>query len=735
MLRIKRGPNQTGDLVQFRSTAADPIAGVDVNFRYFGDSSRMTGIKKPKIKLGMAITAQDSLDNRDAILADLNAAATDPDITTIVLPNTNLICDELKLNATHSGLTIEGGGKTYIQNKYHSQGSQVILGDPKVIGYYDKMDNYLPGAGATQARITSADPTTLGNYAAGTFIYVFPQYFRQPIDYSRDRQLKKIVSVTSGTGSVTVTFDAALPTNIQARGATATISAGKVTAVTLATFDCGAAYDAAFQPSAKFTGDCAEEAEAICLVNNGALTGIEMTDYGSGYTTEPVVSIGAPPSGGVQATGDAVVNSSGQVVSVTITNAGSGYRAPPSVSFGGPGMNAAATARIVNLLTSVVVTNQGKGYSTAPTVTIDPPPLFAKWVKDARKVIAIGPDFIQITPSADASFFPLNSTVWMCSGSAYNDAAGVYYRVRKATTNDGKIYVFEAIRSEDYIAGQTCLLKGPFIENVTIRNILVGGLEPHYNGSWAFSTHNSVNWNVENVQMLAGGNTLVPGRIGTFRSQYTNYRNVLGFLENQTTNNVSVENSLLNTYSNHSHSSDAHFSFCRLSVYDGTAIGLGSDARRHTFRDCEFNLPGSRVLAHGCRDHALDNCRVVNTWTYWSFIGERLRFSNLQVDVSPNGALQFEPGCVDCVLESVKLPGSPLLGFTSSTGRYSNVTPEPNPPVAWRGVVPFLRVVETTDPTAPVDEVGVLYLRDNGSNKSQLCIRFDSAIVPIAVEP
>lgn len=742
----------TGQTREFLSLVegTKKIAAVDNDGKYFGDASRITGILKPFQPQPLVVDDDSSgtaSDNAETIQAALNAAANDFEIDTIKLPNAKFFCDQIKLGFVktgaleierfnHSGLTIEGGGKTFVINKYHPAGLGVFFGSPYVIGYIDRMDEYQPGEpDQTEVRITSADPDVgLSQYEAGDLMYAFPRYYQQKIANSRDCQLNKIVSITPATGSITVTLEDALATDIQARLATATVGSGHVTAVTLDTFDVGAMYDAEFEPRAVISGD-GEEAEAICLVNSGSLTGIDITAYGSGYTSVPTVTIGAPPGGGTQATGHANVNASNQVVSISIDNPGNGYRAPPSVTIGGPGSGAAATARIVGLLTSVVVTNQGKGYTTA-TVAIDPPPLFAKWVKNARRVSDIGDDFIVVDPVEDADFYPIDSYVWLCIGSAYDESDGHYYRVRDLDAIAGIVYVTEAIRPEDYIAGQTCLLRGPFLENLTIRNINCGGFEAYFGGNWIINFQNTVNLQIESVQMLSGGpdkddNTLVSGNFGTYKSQYIHFRSCLGRIENQATHNLSAVDCLLNDYITHSHCTDAVFYHCRISQYDGPFSALGSGTVRFAFRDCEFNFPTTRIVAPEGKEIAFENCRVVYTADPWSFDGPEIRFKDVNFVLAPNGALTMSDNCKYCVLEHLTTPDAITLASLSG-GFYSNVSPEPTPPASWRAV---LRLMEVSAPSTPPTDTGVIYVRDI-AGKSELCAVFHTgAVQVIATEP
>ncbi|MDD5370605.1 MAG: multicopper oxidase domain-containing protein [Anaerolineaceae bacterium] len=97
-----------------------------------------------------------------------------------------------------------------------------------------------------------------------------------------------------------------------------------------------------------------------------------VTNGGSGYTTAPVVTIAAPPGNGVRATATATVTG-GIVTGLTITNPGSGYGATaPSVTIASPpgnGVRARATSTLTGIVNNVLVTNGGSGYTAAPLVS------------------------------------------------------------------------------------------------------------------------------------------------------------------------------------------------------------------------------------------------------------------------------------------------------------------------------------------------------------------------------
>ena len=121
--------------------------------------------------------------------------------------------------------------------------------------------------------------------------------------------------------------------------------------------------------------------------DQGEVTGIVVTNGGSGYTQAgTTVTISAPTGGGeataVSATATPVIDG-GVITGVTITNAGSGYQVGdnPTVTIAGDGSGGAARANYIpeddNLslgtVDSVVVDNGGAGYSEDVTVTIADP--------------------------------------------------------------------------------------------------------------------------------------------------------------------------------------------------------------------------------------------------------------------------------------------------------------------------------------------------------------------------
>jgi hypothetical protein len=123
-------------------------------------------------------------------------------------------------------------------------------------------------------------------------------------------------------------------------------------------------------------------ASILGTVNSGYINQIFLNNDGSGYTSNPIVTISSSPTGqpGDNATAVAITKIRGGVRSVDqiyLTNAGSGYVVPPTISIlGGGGSGAAATCSIETTYNGVIrftVTDSGVGYGTVPIVTVSAP--------------------------------------------------------------------------------------------------------------------------------------------------------------------------------------------------------------------------------------------------------------------------------------------------------------------------------------------------------------------------
>jgi len=103
--------------------------------------------------------------------------------------------------------------------------------------------------------------------------------------------------------------------------------------------------------------------------------GVELSNSGCGYTVAPsIVAVGGEGAGFAATT--TIAN--GTITSITISNGGSGFSTDPIVTISGPiggGTTALAHAHIssAGVVTAIYLTNAGSGYTSIPTITITPP--------------------------------------------------------------------------------------------------------------------------------------------------------------------------------------------------------------------------------------------------------------------------------------------------------------------------------------------------------------------------
>lgn len=108
---------------------------------------------------------------------------------------------------------------------------------------------------------------------------------------------------------------------------------------------------------------------------DGSLIVVKVTSGGTGYTSEPTVTIAPPPSGGIQATATATTAdlATGKLSSITVDNPGAGYATAPTVVITGSGTGATATATIVppgSSVDSVTLDDPGEQcYASPPLVS------------------------------------------------------------------------------------------------------------------------------------------------------------------------------------------------------------------------------------------------------------------------------------------------------------------------------------------------------------------------------
>ena len=117
------------------------------------------------------------------------------------------------------------------------------------------------------------------------------------------------------------------------------------------------------------------QATGTAVLGKGVSPVFAITNAGSGYTIAPTVTItrAAADKAGNGAAATAVLGAGGKVAGIMLTSSGSGYTLPPVVTLSAPtgnGVQATATCALTNVVTGITVTNPGSGYTASPTVAI-----------------------------------------------------------------------------------------------------------------------------------------------------------------------------------------------------------------------------------------------------------------------------------------------------------------------------------------------------------------------------
>jgi hypothetical protein len=154
----------------------------------------------------------------------------------------------------------------------------------------------------------------------------------------------------------------------------------------------GSGYQTA--PSVQIVGANTTQATATCTIA-GPVSSFTITAGGTGYQAVSGLLISGGGGSGATAT---IVRTGTTITGVTITNPGSGYTSPPTVTItssigflnvtaggtgytgtatvtitGGGGTGAAGSVTVVGgVVTALTITAPGSGYTSAPTVTINP---------------------------------------------------------------------------------------------------------------------------------------------------------------------------------------------------------------------------------------------------------------------------------------------------------------------------------------------------------------------------
>jgi len=141
------------------------------------------------------------------------------------------------------------------------------------------------------------------------------------------------------------------------------LTPGKITGVTVT--NPGSGY--VTPPTVTFSAGSG--AQVTPTAGDGKVTFVKVLSGGSGYVTAPQVVFDNAGTGGSGVVATAQV-SAGTVTGITISNGGVNYKIAPKISFVGGGGSGADAVASVSGLTALSVTNGGSGYQVPPTVVI-----------------------------------------------------------------------------------------------------------------------------------------------------------------------------------------------------------------------------------------------------------------------------------------------------------------------------------------------------------------------------
>lgn len=139
-------------------------------------------------------------------------------------------------------------------------------------------------------------------------------------------------------------------------------------------------------------------ATAYSTLAGGSVNGVQITDFGSGYTEPPIVILVGGGGTGAQATAQVF---HGRVVGVQITAAGTGYKSPPRVGFTPPGTSAVLALEVAAVKVSMGVTI-GNTYQLVSTAD------FSTWTPVGDPFVATTSYYEQnVVVSDSARYFAL----------------------------------------------------------------------------------------------------------------------------------------------------------------------------------------------------------------------------------------------------------------------------------------------------------------------------------------
>jgi len=279
--------------------------------------------------------------------------------------NSYTITDVYRL--TYSSLSLTAGAANPARGDLLTQGANTFLVVDATTGILDVIPASINGAAPT-----TGSGLTLNVPSIDFGIDTQVKHNETSIDYTTGT-ITGVTITTNGTGgyATTDTIVIGAPNisgNTQAAATASISSAGTVQSFTIT--NAGSGYSSVPAVTITDSGSGANATGTAVLNSDGGIASITLNSAGTGYDqTTTTVAIEAAQTGGVQATATITsVDGSGAVTGVSLTNAGSGYTASPTISVttgGAAGTGGTGTITMAGNTATVVGT--GTAFSSEVT--------------------------------------------------------------------------------------------------------------------------------------------------------------------------------------------------------------------------------------------------------------------------------------------------------------------------------------------------------------------------------
>ena len=291
-------------------------------------------------------------------------------LTESYIPVTTALKNQFYSGGTIQAVRIENSGTGYTGATISVQGDGYQEANPLFITDV-QLDNQ--GSGYTSASVAFEQPISGASVWNSETSVISGQYLSYNNNIYRV-EISGVTGVTAPTHRYEIASNgtSALKFVGTTATATATVSAGKVTDVTLYgslrridLVSFGSGYLTA--PTISFSGD-GSEASAVAVLQNGSVISAEILDPGIDYTEAPDITIGTSWTSSTALNANDQIFASNRLYTVTVAGT-TGSTAPTHTS--GSATNGTATlAYAGEAATAICLIKYGAGYSTTPSITI-----------------------------------------------------------------------------------------------------------------------------------------------------------------------------------------------------------------------------------------------------------------------------------------------------------------------------------------------------------------------------